>query len=338
MTANTQTATSSKSVFREYWFAFLMGGIIMILLIWILRGNGTQVLLKWDPVWLWCLILVSVVVSVMTIGQIVTQRWLGVLINTLNKMSLSRLQIILWTLLIFSAYLTIAFYRQYGGPKTIQECQDVIGKEKTIVSLAACNIDAINIIFPPELLVAMGISAASFAGTTIIKSNKKKGRSITVEAKTSQAEIARKNLDEAHKEYTSAMNTAKETHAKKKLDVAQKTYDEELAAQKKADEEVEGLLQKNKDVNDARFSDIFSGDEIGNYLTVDMSKVQMFFLTIFVLAAYVSAVAASMHDVTALYKPASYTFPAFSESLNSLLAISHGTYLSVKTVNHTKTN
>ena len=103
------------------------------------------------------------------------------------------------------------------------------------------------------------------------------------------------------------------------------------------DREQAGLLFVNVSPKDARLSDLFQGDEIGNYLLVDLSKVQMFFITIVVLAAYAVALRSLFLDHAALFNPLGVDFPQFSSSLNTLLGISHAGYLSVKSVDQTRT-
>ena len=84
-------------------------------------------------------------------------------------------------------------------------------------------------------------------------------------------------------------------------------------------------------------SDLFQGDEIGDYYLVDLSKVQMFFFTVAIVVSYAAALAGILNDQAALMNPLGVDFPSFSSSLNALLAISHAGYLTVKSVDHTKT-
>jgi len=76
----------------------------------------------------WILVFVSLAAFTIVCGQIVTGQRMGALIDSRNVMSLSRFQIVLWTLLILSAYLTAALHNirldhnilvaslQEGGP------------------------------------------------------------------------------------------------------------------------------------------------------------------------------------------------------------------------------
>jgi hypothetical protein len=75
------------------------------------------------------------------IGRAITHRWDAVLIDGRNRVSLSRLQMIAWTLVVLSALITAA-----ASNLNLPD-----------------NSTALDITIPPELLAAMGIAAASLA-------------------------------------------------------------------------------------------------------------------------------------------------------------------------------
>src|SRR4029079_11870902 len=90
-----------------------------------------------------------------------------------------------------------------------------------------------------------------------------------------------------------------------------------------------GQLATRDNARSASFGDMFTGDEVGNAVTVDASKLQMFFFTIVVVTAYALAIgslfgAASPPDA----------FPTINETLVTLLVISHGGYLAYKAAPH----
>ena len=320
-------------------------------------GIGQATIDRVGPFVLWGVTIVFMVVLLALAGHEINGQWFGVLIDSRNKVSLSRLQITLWTVLVLSTYLTIALPRVSA----------MVGDNPT---LNVANV--LDIRFPEELIVAMGISAVSFAGSSLIQSNKK-GKQIKVDARLSpdaaqarrdqaaaalktaedilldavQTEASRKDeLDKAQQALTGGTGT------QDKVDAAETKYDSALIdkekatkdrdAKKKALEAVEseladilatqGLLHKNADPSEARWVDLFRGEEISNFKLVDMSKVQMLFFTVVIIAAYAAAISGVLRDLNALRTSAFIAFPGFSESLNFLLGISHGTYLSVKTI------
>jgi hypothetical protein len=82
-------------------------------------------------------------------GNGITGSWLGVLIDERNRISLARFQLVLWTILILSAFLTAALYNvQKGQPNPIA------------------------IAIPQELWLLMGISVTSLVGSPLIRSTK----------------------------------------------------------------------------------------------------------------------------------------------------------------------
>jgi hypothetical protein len=102
-------------------------------------------------------------------------------------------------------------------------------------------------------------------------------------------------------------------------------------------ESVEGLLYANKDPGQAALSDLFRGDEVGNYRRIDLSKVQMFFFTVVILVSHGMALSGLLQHSSLVLNPLGVDLPAFSSSMNALFGISHAGYVSVKAVDHTQT-
>lgn len=98
----------------------------------------------------WVLNLILLFIFILIAGYGVTGRLSGLLIDNRNKWSLSRLQMILWTVVVLSAYFTAAL--------------------SNIVQNLPNPLD-INI--PEQLWVLMGISTTSLIGSPLILSNKK---------------------------------------------------------------------------------------------------------------------------------------------------------------------
>jgi hypothetical protein len=332
----------------------------------------------------------------------------GILIDTRNRTSLSRMQMTLWTVLALSAFLAIALPRSMPGAlgtasaSAIQECEiNYIKNVEQIDDLEVlrnddpqaaalveenaateCRPDPLKITFPPELIVALGISTASFAGSSIIQSNKrnkstlalikereenkkeaeakmkekeeallsantevaqasrakKEANKITKDPNASAEEKNKAQADLASAEQAAETANSKQTEAQKEYDDAENAYKEALKKWEEAQGKKDGLLKVNDSPKQAKFGDIFQGDELGNYYLVDLSKVQMFFFTIAIFVAYGVALSAVIQNQSILMHPLGVDFPAFSSSLNTLLGISHAGYLTVKSVDHTKTN
>ena len=309
---------------------------------------------------LWGLIALLMFILLVLAGREINGRYMGILIDNRNKISLSRLQITMWTVMVLSAFFTMALPRIAGmvsGNPRLTQAQ------------------ALNIRFPEQLILAMGISAASFAGSSLIKTNKSSqqfkfdpqmtpdnvrqrvgnltrdlaeaermlqdriqkeaDRQATIEAAQQALAAAPANaaLQLKLNAEEALFNAAQQDKAKAVQErdarrTALSTAQQDLTAVTEA----QGLLHKNADPKEARWVDLFRGEEIGNYQMVDMSKVQMLFFTAIVVVTYAATVAVLLSDATTLQAPSGVSLPDFSPSLNALLGISHATYLSVKTI------
>ncbi len=99
----------------------------------------------------WLIIAVLMIVCFVVIGHGTTGLWEGLLIDPRNKMSLSRLQLFLWTVLVLSAFLTVAMFNIREDPKA----------------------NPLDIEVSPEVWGLLGISTTSFVAAGAIKSQKK---------------------------------------------------------------------------------------------------------------------------------------------------------------------
>ena len=157
------------------------------------------------------------------IGSAVNGCAYGVLVDSRNKVSLSKFQAALWTILVLSSAVTAA-----------------------AVNLKLKQSDVLNFAIPTELLLAMGLSAASLLATPALLSLK-----------------ADQN--------PSAMDLSQTA---KKLDMAP------------ADMKIVGKIFGRADVAGAAMADMFRGDEVGNAASADLSKVQQFIVTLLLVSVY----------------------------------------------------
>jgi hypothetical protein len=119
-------------------------------------------------VWTWVVALILLGVFAAVAGQGITGLWRGLLIDERNKISLARLQLTLWTIVVLSGFLTAA-----------------------LSNLAAQQPTPLAISVPSELWLLMGISTTSLVASPLIKSTKRskeaneeeKGRTFALLAK-----------------------------------------------------------------------------------------------------------------------------------------------------------
>jgi hypothetical protein len=102
------------------------------------------------------------------------------------------------------------------------------------------------------------------------------------------------------------------------------------------EENRQGVLYSNPAITDARFVDMFQGDELQNTKYLDLAKVQMFLFTLIAAAAYAGTLWMTFNQ-SAGAPGGLENMPSLSEGLIALLGISHTGYLSSKGISHTKT-
>lgn len=154
--------------------------------------------------------------------------------------------------------------------------------------------DPLSIGIPEELWLLMGVSITSLVGTPIILKIKE-----------------RQNLPEQ----TEVDNTIRQ--------IAEQEGVPEAVLRDNV--EPRGVLLVNREPSQARFSDIFMGEEVGNAASADLGKVQMFYFTIMLLLAYAVTLGqefAGTNSIAAL--------PALSAGMVALMGISHVGYLAKK--------
>jgi len=113
---------------------------------------GLMVPIAWylNHGWNFVAVMVLMLLFMITLGLGISGRPAGILVNEQNLMSLSRFQLVVWTVILLSAYLTMALERVHDNIP-----------------------DAMGIALDPKLWALMGISTASLVGTPLLQSTKK---------------------------------------------------------------------------------------------------------------------------------------------------------------------
>lgn len=222
----------------------------------------------------WILVLAVMALFVAVLGTLMTGRPLGILIGERLTMSLSRFQMVLWTLIVVSAYFVVAIARVKQGdvadPLTVQV-------DWTIWAL-------------------LGISTTSLVASPVMASGKK----------------LKKPADD---------NVVK---------LAGAPYGE---SEEKVKQQLTGVLYGNKEIAEARFTDMFEGEELVNASLIDVAKLQMFFFTVVIALAYCAEL---LHMIAADDLSADeISLPKIHEGLLTLMGISHAGYLGSKGVTQT---
>jgi hypothetical protein len=94
----------------------------------------------------------------------------------------------------------------------------------------------------------------------------------------------------------------------------------------------QGTLYANARMSDARITDMFQGDELTNTSQIDLAKVQMFYFTIIAAVCFFVMVFKQLVTANASLD----SLPLLPDGLIAVLGISHGGYLTSKSINHTQ--
>lgn len=241
--------------------------------------------------WNWALVMFFMIVFIALLGRLITGRFSGVFINERYKMSLSRFQLVIWTLIVLSAFLTVALERVSAGVP-----------------------DPLAIALPTQLWALLGISTTSLVGSPLILSTKvQKEPTPEVIKKAAQMRVPALVKEEKGQE------ERERARAEAVISNSVKTF---------------GILDSDEKPKDAKFSNMFTGDELGNRDIIDLAKVQMLFFTLIIAFSYMILLV----NLIITAEPAGLnSFPELSDGLVALLGISSAGYLTNKAPDHTQT-
>lgn len=277
----------------------------------------------------WLGYMLAAVILVAALSKNATGAWAGALIDSRNKISLSRSQMLFWTILIstnlLAAFLHNIYVMEHLYPKLMStlaampdsftaaalkkhgavlnsfhsSCSAAPGMAKE--AFTAC-IEALEPSYefsvPGELYALMGIGTGSLVLSPAVKANKS-----GAEADAEQLAMTKDNMARS--------STAT------------------------ADTKAQGQLLVNTSMADAKLQDMVRGEEVGNAAQIDLGKLQMALLTVvagtvygIMLFTWLSHAGDSI--LTAL--------PALGETLIYILGISHSGYLVHKAIPHSKSS
>lgn len=153
--------------------------------------------------------------------------------------------------------------------------------------------DPLAIVMPGGLWILMGISATSLVGAPLVLSEKKKRGADDEQTQRTLNMLARQNV-----------NTDTFTAM--------------------------GQVLVNISPQNARWADLFSGEETGNAAQFDLGKMQLFYFTIILVLIYATALGSLFIGPMRIIG----TFPDMDTSILTLLSISHAAYLTNKAIPH----
>jgi len=279
-------------------------------------------------VWLGNLVLMIVVLGLISLTKKTPNGFWRFLVDERNMVSLSRFQLILWTVVIISSLLTIGFARvtdaikmdrqdEYYCAEEAEETEDAEDMEEMEegeegeTEEEECKAHApLDLKIPAILFALMGISLTSGVASPLIKGN--------IEAMTStegEDEFQHDRMNNLISKYAAAHVNQARGRNKKQEKIEDEFYQD-------------GAIVKRKLKYPAKFSDMFMGETTGNFLYLDPAKIQNFFFTVLTLVGYavlIGTILGASESIASLYE-----LPDLSEGLVALLGISHAGYLTKK--------
>jgi hypothetical protein len=160
--------------FHTVWLVVIVAGICVV-------GAVVPHLADFGPsgdpnhvvLWSWLVIAALLVAFVALAGDGITGLARGALIDERNQMSLSRLQMLMWTILILSAYLSAA-----------------------LANIGTGQLDPLTIAIPKELWAALGIGTISLVGSPLILDSEKEKPQPAASLEKTKAGLAAQGVPE----------------------------------------------------------------------------------------------------------------------------------------------
>jgi hypothetical protein len=141
-----ENRTSQPQHAEPQWTGRHTFSLLVIIVMMVLAGALFPVQAR---MWSWILTLLLLAAFAAVAGQGITGVWAGLLIDERNQISLSRLQLALWTIVVLSAFFAAA-----------------------LSNLATGQPNPLAITVPSELWLLMGISTTSLVASPLIKNTK----------------------------------------------------------------------------------------------------------------------------------------------------------------------
>jgi len=251
----------------------LIAALSFVVAFYLIYTNTGHTLNKWY----WLMVLFVAVLAV--IGKVICGTYKGVFVDERNVVSLSRVQMVAWSILVLTAVLALVLYNvNLSGESCLT---------KTDVSCIPH--------IPNDLWLLMGFSTATLVVSPVLLSN---SAAVEPDEKKSQ-QISDGLVKQGYQE---------------------------------SEQDLSGPLYRNKSPKDARWSDLFTGEQNSNCLYLDLPRLQMCFFTLVALLVY----AVMLHEQLIKGDNAK-GLPDLNEGLLAIIAISHGGYLVSKAAQNSAT-
>jgi len=314
-----QGSVTAGAPYRGFSYLFLFGVVILLMAGVIVVSFNTYI----PPVWMWLIQLALLVVLMLVISRAYTHRWLGILIDERNKYSLSRLQMALWTIIILSAFIT-AVLANVQLLQIVTFTGAVDPPQVLFVPVGRIMIDAlaqVGIYNPDDSTVRPDVDVSQLNLAQTLHD----GEVIYIPLKgETPPQPLILNGGGAEGQPTTPLSVQIPSEVWLLLGISTTS----LVASPLIKGQKQTRIVMNESATEAKLSDLFRGEEAGNFMQLDLAKVQLFYFTVIVIGAYAIALASmfisSENAITSL--------PALDGGVIAMLGVSHAGYLTNKAV------
>ncbi len=313
-----QPSTQGDAPFRGISHILLFG-VVVILIAGVIVVAFNQSI---RPVWLWLILLALLTALLLVISHAYTHRWLGVLIDERKKYSLSRLQMVLWTVVILSAFITavlanlqlVQLVTVSGAVNPPQVVGVPVG---TLVLDVLARVGVFN---PQDSTIHPDVDTSQLNLAATVHD----GQQIYVPLKGENAPQPL-TIEENEGQPTTPLSVQIPSEVWVLLGISTTS----LVASPLIKNQTQERIVKNQSATDAKLSDFFRGEQTGDFTQLDLGKVQMFFFTAIVIGAYAIALASMFltRELSAIT-----SLPALDSGVIAMLGVSHAGYLTNKAV------
>jgi hypothetical protein len=262
----------------------------------------------------WMAVAILMLLTICFTGLSLGKGCAGALIDPkTNMMSLSRLQIMLWTWVILSAFITLALARISNSHIN----PDAYGSLLQVPGMEVQHNEPLLIHIPQLLWALMGISITSAVASPLLKTAKAQ--------KTS-------DQDESSQQRATKRGGPQQEAVTYRAILDERKRDDEKLKEQIGDSMPLGAIVRKDTWQKAKFSDVLTGEEVSTFGYVDIAKVQNLFFTVIAVVAYSVALVSYMSGTKSIDQL--FAFPELPAGLVAIIGISHGGYLIDKAVTH----
>ena len=313
--------------------------ILSIVLVLLLVHSHLSVTPRW--LWLGSIILFMLIISFL--GTWVGTSTKGFLIDEQNRLSLARLQMTLWFVLLITTTASVAIARYTANGKTVDwekvrtHCEKRYAGDTEKQSHCGDPINWLIIIIPEELLLAAGLSVATSVAKAFVNSAKRTPRAQSEYFLNQEHDRLVREYEGQKRALAHVAEPVVKGHPDKVNVYKLRTLGQPIndtGRQLQVFRNRSGQLRANQKPTDAQIRNLVSGNEVWNFDNLDLTKLQALVITGLLLSLYGLAIWRFLAMPGDLYNPVAATLPSFSGSLLTLLTISLAGYVGVQAADH----